>query len=92
MSLALFLFGMGLVNPLGTAISLQPFGERAGSASALLGFLQMGCAAIGSAMGSILPFSPTIALAVTITANSLLASLVFVPVFMSQLRTKAPAP
>ena len=92
MSLALFLFGMGLVNPLGTAISLHPFGEQAGSASALLGFLQMGCAAIGSAMGSILPFSPTISLAVTIAVGSLLAFLVFVPVAASQFRTEAAAP
>jgi hypothetical protein len=52
----------------------------------------MGCAAIGSAMGSILPFSPTIALAVTITVGSLLAFLAFVPVFMSQFRTGARAP
>lgn len=36
-----FLLGMGLINPLGTAITLQPFGHQAGAASALLGFLQM---------------------------------------------------
>ncbi len=91
-SLALFLFGMGLVNPLGTAIALHPFGEQAGSASALLGFLQMGCAAIGSALGSVLPFSPTIALAVIVTAGSMLALLAFVPIFVSQSRTRAFAP
>ncbi len=45
-AMTMFLLGMGLINPLGTAITLQPFGQKAGAASALLGFLQMGCAAI----------------------------------------------
>jgi len=30
---------MGIVNPLGTAQALSPFGEKAGAASALVGFL-----------------------------------------------------
>ena len=38
---------MGIVNPLGTAQALSPFGEKAGAASALLGFWQMMSAAIG---------------------------------------------
>ncbi|MFG3756177.1 Bcr/CflA family drug resistance efflux transporter, partial [Klebsiella pneumoniae] len=42
-----FLFGMGIVNPLGTALTLSPFGDRAGLASALVGFLQMAGAAAG---------------------------------------------
>ena len=50
MAIALYLFGMGLINPLGTAIALHPFGQQAGFASALLGFLQMGCAAIGASL------------------------------------------
>ena len=40
-AVTLFLAGMGLVNPIATAIALEPFGDRAGVASALLGFLQM---------------------------------------------------
>src|SRR5690606_2988875 len=36
-AIVLYLFGMGLINPLGTAIALQPFGNQAGLASALLG-------------------------------------------------------
>ncbi len=36
----------GQVHPLGTAIALPPFGQKAGAASALLGFMQMGCAAL----------------------------------------------
>ena len=44
-----FLLGFGLVNPLATATTLQPFGDRAGSASALLGFALMGGASLGVA-------------------------------------------
>ncbi len=88
-SLTLFLFGMGLINPLGTAIALHPFGREAGSASALLGFLQMGCAAIGSTLASVIPFAPTISLASVITAGSVLALLIFSPVVMRLFKMKA---
>lgn len=45
-SISIFLLGAGLLNPLGTAMALQPFGAQAGMASALLGFLQMGMATL----------------------------------------------
>src|ERR1700710_2726931 len=45
-SMCLFLLGMGIVNPLGTAQALSPFGEKAGAASALVGFWQMMSAAL----------------------------------------------
>jgi DHA1 family bicyclomycin/chloramphenicol resistance-like MFS transporter len=82
MAIALYLFGMGLINPLGTAIALHPFGRQAGSASSLLGFLQMSCAAIGASFASALPFSPSASLAVVLTTASVLALLVFLPVFL----------
>lgn len=41
---------MGLVNPIATAMALEPSGDRAGAASALLGFIQM-------ALAAALPFS-----------------------------------
>jgi len=44
--ISVFLFGAGLLNPLGTAMALQSFGAQAGAASALLGFLQMGIATL----------------------------------------------
>jgi DHA1 family bicyclomycin/chloramphenicol resistance-like MFS transporter len=56
--LTVFLVGMGVVNPLGTAITLQPFGQQAGAASALLGFMQMGCAALAIGVVSVLPLPP----------------------------------
>src|SRR5258706_4286 len=44
-AMSVFLLGMGIVNPLCTAQALSPFGEKAGAASALIGFWQMmgGC-------------------------------------------------
>jgi DHA1 family bicyclomycin/chloramphenicol resistance-like MFS transporter len=79
-AIALYLLGMGLINPLGTAIALHPFGRQAGLASALLGFLQMSCAAIGSSFASVLPLQPSASLAVILTTGSALALLVFLPV------------
>ncbi|HEV2510820.1 multidrug effflux MFS transporter [Bosea sp. (in: a-proteobacteria)] len=85
-ALSIVLFGMGLINPLGTAIALQPFGRQAGSASALLGFLQMGSAAIGSALASAIPFSPSVSLAIVMTAASVGALAAFAPVYRDRLR------
>lgn len=56
-ALSVFLFGMGLFNPLGTAIALHPFAQQAGAASALLGFLQMGFAALAIVLGTLLAVS-----------------------------------
>jgi DHA1 family bicyclomycin/chloramphenicol resistance-like MFS transporter len=88
MGLTLFLFGMGLINPLGTAIALQPFGREAGMASALLGFLQMSCAAIGSTGASILPMPPTTSLAAIMLGGSLLAAAAFAPAGLRRLQIK----
>jgi DHA1 family bicyclomycin/chloramphenicol resistance-like MFS transporter len=88
MAIALYLLGMGLINPLGTAIALHPFGKQAGLASALLGFLQMGCAAVGSSFASVLPLQPSASLAVLLTTGSVLALLVFLPVALRQSRTE----
>lgn len=76
-AISIVLFGMGLISPLGTAIALQPFGRQAGSASALLGFLQMGSAAIGSTLASAMPFSPSASLAIVMTAASVVALAAF---------------
>jgi MFS transporter, DHA1 family, multidrug resistance protein len=76
-AIAVFLLGMGLVNPLGTALTLHPFGRQAGLASALLGFLQMACAATGTALTTALPLSPLGALSVILTGGSTLALIIF---------------
>lgn len=72
-ALTVFLIGMGLINPLGTAVTLQPFGQNAGAASALLGFLQMGCAAISIAITSALPLSSYLAFSAVIATSMLMA-------------------
>jgi MFS transporter, DHA1 family, multidrug resistance protein len=68
-----FLLGMGIVNPLGTAQTMAPFGKNAGAASALLGFMQMMGAAIGVALSATLSPDPLMALGVVMTAGSVLA-------------------
>ncbi|MBI3699535.1 MAG: multidrug effflux MFS transporter [Afipia sp.] len=62
-----FLSGFGMITPLATATSLQPFGDRAGSASALLGFLQMGGASVGVAVTASIA-SATLAIGLVVAA------------------------
>jgi len=62
LSMVIFLWGMGLANPLGTAITMGPFGKQAGLASAMLGFLTMGAAALTTWLSAILPFPAVVAL------------------------------
>lgn len=85
-AITLFLLGMGTINPIGTAITLQPFGTHAGMASALLGFLQMACAALGTALIGALPLSPTAACSFVIAGAGLLAALTFLPVAQAATR------
>lgn len=72
-SMVVFLLGMGMANPLGTAIALRPFGERAGLASALIGFLQMAAAAAMTALSSSLSFAPATLLGVFQLGGGLIA-------------------
>ncbi|TKK66129.1 multidrug effflux MFS transporter [Ilyomonas limi] len=50
----LFLCGQGFIFPNASALSLAPFGNTAGSASALMGAIQMGIGAGASALVSVL--------------------------------------
>jgi DHA1 family bicyclomycin/chloramphenicol resistance-like MFS transporter len=70
---SVFVLGMGIVNPLGTAQALSPFGEKAGAASALLGFWQMMGAAIGVYLAASVSHQAMLALGIVLTAVSLLA-------------------
>lgn len=80
-SLAVFLLGMGMVNPLGTAITLQPFGHQAGTASALLGFLQMGCASLAISIANMLDAAAYTALGLVLAGCTALSLLVFATSF-----------
>src|SRR6202140_46966 len=72
-SLCVFLLGMGIVNPLGTAQALSPFGEKAGAASALLGFWQMMGAAIGVYLAATVSHDAMFALGIVLALASLAA-------------------
>ncbi len=85
-ALSVFLLGMGILNPLATAIALQPFGQQAGAASALLGFLQMGCAATAITLGSAGGLTAYSALGIILSASLTASLLVF-----RALRSTAPA-
>jgi DHA1 family bicyclomycin/chloramphenicol resistance-like MFS transporter len=72
-AISVFVLGMGIVNPLGTAQALSPFGEKAGAASALLGFWQMMGAAIGVWLAATVSHAAMFALGIVLTMASLLA-------------------
>src|SRR3954447_7455602 len=72
-AMSVFLLGMGIVNPLGTAQALSPFGEKAGAASALLGFWQMMGAAIGVSFAASVSPNAMFALGGVLTVASLVA-------------------
>src|SRR6266403_3423155 len=72
-AMCVFLLGMGIVNPLGTAQALSPFGEKAGAASALLGFWQMMGAAIGVWLAATVSHEAMFALGIVLTMASMLA-------------------
>lgn len=76
---SVFLFGVGLVVPTSTALTLGPFAAEAGQASALLGFLQMGAATVTLQLLPMLALSPTVALAVVIAASAALGLLALRP-------------
>jgi MFS transporter, DHA1 family, multidrug resistance protein len=85
-AMSVFLLGMGIVNPLGSAQALSPFGEKAGAASALLGFWQMMNAAIGVWLAATLSSDAMFALGMVLAVFSLVA------VGLYMLRAKAAQP
>ncbi|WP_440639846.1 multidrug effflux MFS transporter [Bradyrhizobium sp. PUT101] len=72
-AMSVFLLGMGIVSPLSTARALSPFGEKAGAASALLGFSQMMTAAIGVWLAATVSHQAMLALGIVLSTFSLLA-------------------
>lgn len=72
-----FLLGMGMVNPLCSAQALSPFGDRAGAASALLGFWQMLAGALGVSLAAVIARNPMIGLGLVLVLASSLASAIY---------------
>ncbi|WP_199118859.1 multidrug effflux MFS transporter [Pedobacter sp. ASV28] len=71
--IALFLGCLGLINPNASALALSPFQKNAGSASALMGALQMGLGAIAAALISIFNSDQLWPMPTIMTIASLLA-------------------
>ena len=75
--ICVFLLGMGMVNPLCSAQTLSPFGDRAGAASALLGFWQMLAAALGVSLAAIIAKNAMTGLGLVLVLASILASALY---------------
>jgi DHA1 family bicyclomycin/chloramphenicol resistance-like MFS transporter len=74
-----YLFGVGLVMPQAMACALQPFPERAGAASSLVGFSQMTFAAIiGIALGSTLSFGNPLPLPIAVSFFGVSTLIIFI--------------
>jgi DHA1 family bicyclomycin/chloramphenicol resistance-like MFS transporter len=67
---------LGLTNPNATALALAPFSKNVGSASALLGSLQIGVAGLASGCIGLLNSSDSVAVAATMSGTSFVAFLI----------------
>jgi DHA1 family bicyclomycin/chloramphenicol resistance-like MFS transporter len=63
------------VNPLSTVAALRPFPDRAGAASAMIGFFQMAGGAIGTVVLGLLPTSILVALPIVMAISAALGLL-----------------
>jgi DHA1 family bicyclomycin/chloramphenicol resistance-like MFS transporter len=68
-----YLSSIGLVMPNASALSMKPFERNAGSASALLGFIQMGLGSLATVFVGVFNIKTVFPLSVSITICSLLA-------------------
>ncbi len=75
--LSVILFCAGLSYPNAVAIALSPFRRNAGSASALLGFLQIGIGGIISSSVGILNFKEDLSVSLVIVISTAIAFLLF---------------
>jgi len=73
----LFLACQGFIFPNASALSMAPFGHSAGSASALMGAIQMFIGSAASALVSVLHFQSTLPMAGVMALCATLALLVF---------------
>ncbi|MEI8075338.1 MAG: multidrug effflux MFS transporter [Bacteroidota bacterium] len=73
----LFLCCQGFIFPNASALSMAPFAQNAGSASALMGFIQMSVGALMSAMVSVLQNGTAIPMTAVMATCSISASLLY---------------
>ncbi len=84
----------GAVLPTSTALALTPFPERAGTASALVGALQLGVGAAAGALAGFLGFAAATSMAVVMAPACILAVVVLfrlVPAHASEVTATRPA-
>jgi DHA1 family bicyclomycin/chloramphenicol resistance-like MFS transporter len=74
----IFLSCLGLSNPNSSALAMAPFGAKAGSAAAMLGFLQMGIGASASVFVGIMKAQQLFPLAGIFVVTSFLALTVYI--------------
>ncbi len=74
----IFLCCIGLSNPNSAALSMAPFGSKAGSAAALLGFLQMAAGALASICVGVLKAQQLFPIAGIFVGTSIIAVIVLV--------------
>lgn len=80
-TIALFFIALtclGLTNPNATALALSPFSKNIGSASALLGFLQIGVAGLSSAGVGLFNATDSLPVAAIMTSTSVVAFFILV--------------
>jgi len=82
---------LGFTNPNAASLSLAPFARNAGSAAALMGFLQIGLGAVTSMMIGILSVQESFPVAVILSGTSLLA-LAILLFGQSRIRAAAAGP
>lgn len=68
---------IGLTYPNAASTALAPFRKTAGSASALLGSLQMSIGALASALFGFLPFTPNVAVAIVFVLTATIGNFIF---------------
>jgi DHA1 family bicyclomycin/chloramphenicol resistance-like MFS transporter len=74
----LYLSCAGLTSPNASALALAPFANSAGSAAALLGFLQMTVGSLAAAAFGLLTYQVSLSLGILFAATSLIGFSVFV--------------
>jgi DHA1 family bicyclomycin/chloramphenicol resistance-like MFS transporter len=74
--LFILLLCTGLTYPNAAAIAMAPFSKNAGSASALLGFIQIGIGGLISSGAGILHFKGSLSTAITMAVSSVLALII----------------
>lgn len=72
-----FIFCQGFIMPNASAFAMAPFEKNAGSASALLGFLQMVIGATSSALMGIFQEGALLAMTIIMTSSTLIAFIIF---------------